>query len=33
MSKRTTEYTYTVTAGRLASASDTYNYFLHWGEK
>ena len=30
MSKRTTEYTYTVTAGRLASASDTYNYFLHW---
>ena len=30
MSKRTTEYTYTVTAGRLTSASDTYNYFLHW---
>ena len=28
MSKRTTEYTYTVTDGRLASASDTY--FLHW---
>ena len=33
MSKRTTEYTYTVTAGRLTAASDTSNYFLHWGEK
>jgi len=31
MSRRTTEYTYTVTAGRLTSANDTY--FLHWGEK
>ena len=31
MSKRTTEYTYTVTAGRLAAANDTY--FLHWGQK
>ena len=30
MSKRTTEYTYTVTAGRLAAANDTYNYVLHW---
>ena len=33
MSKRTTEYTYTVTAGRLAAANDTSNYFLHWGQK
>ncbi|MBQ9525075.1 MAG: DUF4595 domain-containing protein [Bacteroidaceae bacterium] len=28
MSKRTTEYSYTVTDGRLAAAND--NYFLHW---
>ena len=33
MSKRTTEYAYTVTDGRLAAANDTYNYVLHWGEK